>query len=63
MKVAVDQDLCISCSFCIGACPDVFAWDDEGKAMSKVETVPSEFEGCAKEGVEGCPTEAIKELS
>jgi len=28
----VDKELCISCGNCVDLCPDVFIWDDEGKA-------------------------------
>lgn len=61
MKVSVDKDLCISCGLCINTCPDVFDWDDEGKAKAKVPNVPKDHEDHAHEAVEGCPTEAIKE--
>jgi ferredoxin len=61
MKVKVDQDLCISCGLCISLCPEVFDWNDNNKAKEKMEEVPPEFEGAAKESVEGCPTDAIKE--
>lgn len=62
MKVEVDKELCISCGFCVSAAPDIYTWDDDGKAMAPEENVPQAKEGEAKEGVEGCPTEAIKEL-
>ncbi|HHV71354.1 MAG TPA: ferredoxin [Clostridia bacterium] len=62
MKVKVDQDLCISCGLCISICPEVFDWNDNNKAQEKMEEVPSGLESQAKEAVEGCPTEAIKEV-
>lgn len=61
MKMFVDPDLCISCGLCINTCPEVFDWDDENKAKAIVDTVPGDAESTAKEAMDGCPTEAIKE--
>ena len=62
MRVEVDQDLCISCGSCVDVCPEVFQWNDDEKAYSVVDEVPLEQEDTANEAVEGCPTNAIKEL-
>lgn len=62
MKVRVDPDLCIECGACIDTCPEVFDWDDDGKAVAKVEEVPAELEADYQEAIEGCPTEAIQEI-
>lgn len=62
MKVSVDQDLCIACGACIDLAPSVYDWDDEGLAHVIVEEVPEEVEDLAREAVESCPTEAIKEI-
>lgn len=61
MRVDVDQDLCISCGACIDICPDVFEWNEDDKARSIVEEVPSDLEDQAHEAVESCPTSAITE--
>lgn len=61
MKVYVDQDLCISCGLCIDICPAVFDWNDDGKADVIVDEVPAEAEDDAREAMESCPSEAIKE--
>lgn len=61
MRVDVDQELCISCGACIDISPEVFEWNGDGKARSKVDEVPSELEEQIHEAVEGCPVEAIKE--
>lgn len=61
MKVEVDQDLCISCGACVDVCPEVFQWNDDEKAHSAVDDVPTEYEDQAREAAEGCPTNAIKE--
>jgi len=63
MKVRVDPELCIACGACISVAPDVYDWDEEGKARAVVEEVPPELEELAREGLESCPTEAIKEAS
>ncbi|MBU4533302.1 MAG: ferredoxin [Eubacteriales bacterium] len=62
MRVEVDPDLCISCGVCVEVCPDVFEWDDEEKARAAEDEVSDDLEECAHEAVEGCPTEAIKEM-
>ena len=61
MEVYIDPDLCISCGTCIDICPEVYDWDDNGKAHNQLEHVPPELEDCAREGLESCPVEAIKE--
>ena len=61
MKVSVDQDLCISCGVCIDTCPEVFDWNDDDKAHSKVDEVPEGFEDDVKDAIESCPTESIQE--
>jgi len=61
LRVDVDQELCISCGACIDTCPDVFEWNDDEKARSSVEEVPSDLEEQAHDAVESCPTSAITE--
>lgn len=59
MHAEVDQDLCISCGACIDTCPEVFDWNDDEKAHSIVDEIPSGLEEQATEAAEGCPTDAI----
>lgn len=61
MKVVVDQELCISCGLCVDDVPEVFDWNDDGKADVVAEEVPAEQEDATKEAIESCPAEAIKE--
>lgn len=61
MRVEVDQELCISCGACIDTCPEVFDWNDDEKAESRVDEVPSEVEEQARDAVDGCPTNAISQ--
>ena len=58
MKFKVDQDACVGCGACEGACPDVFGLVDD-KSQVKVAPVPAESEACALEAEEGCPVQAI----
>lgn len=62
MRVKVDTELCIACGACISLVPEVFDWDEEQKAKAIMEEVPGDRESVAKEAVENCPTEAIKEI-
>ncbi|MDS1030856.1 ferredoxin [Bacillota bacterium LX-D] len=62
MKVTVDQDLCIACGACIDIAPEIFEWNDDGLSHSIVNEVPEDKEEGAKESIEACPTEAIKEV-
>jgi ferredoxin len=62
MEVFVDPDLCISCGTCIDICPGVYDWDDSGKAHNQIEEVPPNLEDCAREGLESCPVDAIREV-
>ncbi|NLW25404.1 MAG: ferredoxin [Clostridia bacterium] len=61
MELYVDQDLCIGCGACISLCPEVFDWNDDGKAEVIVTEVPSDVEETATDAMDSCPTEAIKE--
>ena len=62
MKLTVDQDLCIACGSCIDVCPEVFNWNDEGLAHTITDAVSTDQEENAKEALELCPTDAIKEV-
>jgi ferredoxin len=59
MKVAVDADVCQGHARCWEICPEVFALDDEGHALVKVELVPAELEPTVLEAVANCPERAI----
>lgn len=59
MVYYVDPDLCIACGACISLAPEVYDWDDDGKAKAIEEDVPTDQEDVAQEALEACPTEAI----
>jgi ferredoxin len=59
LKTKIDPDLCIACGLCISICPDVYTWDDNGKAVAVQTQVPEDQEACAEEAAENCPTDAI----
>ena len=59
MDVYVDPDICISCGTCIDLCPEIYDWDDEGKAQATSDEVPEDLEECAQEALESCPVDAI----
>ncbi len=61
MKVYVEPELCIACGACISLAPEVYGWDDGEKAKAINREVAKDQENAAKEALESCPTEAIKE--
>ena len=62
MKVKVNQDACIGCGACVGICPDVFSFNDDGYAQAITEEVDKSNEEKVQEALEGCPTEAIMKV-
>lgn len=62
MRVKVDPELCIGCGACVSTAPEVYDWDDNGKAVAVEDDVPTEMEDEVREALESCPTEAIEEV-
>lgn len=57
-KLKVNKDNCIMCGLCVSTYPEVFKFDDEGKA----EAEPVEVEDSqAEEAIASCPGQAIEE--
>lgn len=54
----VEQERCIGCGACVGACRDVYDFDDDGRAFVKNQPTDENVED-ATNGLEGCPTGAI----
>ncbi|MBU5592123.1 ferredoxin [Clostridium sp. MSJ-4] len=59
MKAIVDKETCIGCGLCPSICPEVFEMDDDGKAKTIVDEVPSGNEDEAKDAAMSCPVNAI----
>lgn len=57
MKATVDKEGCISCGLCVNLCPDVFSWDENGKAEGG--EVSNGQEARAKDARDGCPVSVI----
>ncbi len=57
IKVEVDRDLCIGSGDCVDSTPDVFALDDEGKAVV-LDQDAAEVDDIV-EAARNCPVTAI----
>ena len=62
MKLVVDKDLCIGCGMCEGGCPDIFRIEDDGRSSVIINEIPDELKDDALDMMDGCPTNAIKEV-
>lgn len=70
-RVIIDKEACIGDGICISICPEIFEFDDEGKARivekyrvsndyeGEVEA-DDELENCLTQAESMCPTQAIK---
>ncbi len=58
MKVKIDREGCIACGSCIGICPEVFRFADDG--FSEVYQEPTEdvYE-LVEEAADNCPVAVI----
>ena len=55
--VKIDQSLCTGCGICVDACPEVFAWGADEKAVA----IKQNHEGSSLEEIaDQCPAEAIE---
>lgn len=57
MKVTVDKSGCISCGFCVDACPEVFRFDENG--LSEVFGNPADNAAEVEAAADGCPVGVI----
>ena len=51
----IDKDACIGCGLCTGTYPEIFAFDDEGKA----EAVAEGEDAAIDDAIASCPVGAI----
>jgi len=57
MRTFVDPELCISCGLCADTCPDVYEMQEVAVVIA--DPVPPDYEKCAVEAEESCPSDAI----
>lgn len=57
MKAKVNEG-CISCGLCIGTCPEVFRFNDEGVSEVYAQVTEENLE-CVQEARDGCPVAVI----
>ena len=53
VELVLISDLCF--------CPEIYDWDDEGRAQTTCDDIPEDLEECAQEALESCPVDAIKQ--
>lgn len=58
MKAVVNKDGCISCGLCVSTCPEVFAFDEDGKAEANGKMDDSNF-ASAESARSACPVAVI----
>ncbi len=55
----INKEECISCGNCVDLCPEVFNWDEEGKAeVIDPNGCGNKCPSC-EEAADSCPTNAI----
>lgn len=60
MKAKVNPETCIGCELCAQTCPEAFEMNDEGIAVTKGDTVPTDAEQSAQDAAGNCPVDAIE---
>ena len=58
MEVRVDADICVGCETCVDICPEIFEMSDN-IAITKMNSVPADFQDSCREATDACPVEAI----
>jgi len=59
MKVTIDQSACIECGTCKTVCPQIFDFNEDGKAYILKGVNLEENKKCVKDAQEMCPVKAI----
>jgi ferredoxin len=60
MKIEINKDKCLGCGMCVGICPDVFDFDDDGLATANSDNINDENKESTEEAVNSCPVGAIE---
>ena len=62
MKIFVKDERCIGCGSCVSVTDGkIFDFNDEGKALAKVEEINEDDVKIVETAMEYCPTDAILE--
>lgn len=59
MRIRIDRSLCTGHGRCFSLAPEIFAFDEEGFSVLKLEAVTPDLEAAARRGVGACPERAI----
>lgn len=59
-KVIVNKDKCLGCGMCVGICPGIFDFDDDGLAKADNDKINSENKNIVNEAIDSCPVGAIE---
>lgn len=59
MRIWIDRSLCTGHGRCFSLAPEVFADDEEGFSVLRLETITPDLEAAASLGAGGCPERAI----
>lgn len=58
MKAIVNQEGCISCGLCVSTCPEVFAYDEDGKAIANGQIEDTNY-ASVESARSACPVAVI----
>jgi ferredoxin len=61
LSIRVDATLCQGHNRCAALYPELFDLDEQGKAVVRIATVPSDWEDRARGAISNCPERAISE--
>ena len=56
-KAKVNDEICIGCGLCVGSHPEIFEFNDEGKAVAIAEGDDASVD----DAVANCPVQAIED--
>lgn len=63
MRIVVDYNRCTGLGICESLAPELFEVDESGDLVVLDERVSQDQLDCARQAVEGCPTEALRLVS